>query len=174
VASRVESTYTKKEPINIVVKYKEQRNIEVRPTKKVIDNEVIPERKIIYNIYKVIKDNPEPEILLELRRDDPIIAIPKDLSCTKNKVSKEDMIEEMCCHGEAMRKLDDAVDENMMGGDMSLKTKIIYGRKKHLEKISFEEKKNKLEKYFKTNVDLILENKRIMSSVERNDMKWQE
>jgi hypothetical protein len=108
--------------------------------------------------------------LLELKKDDPIIAIPKDFSCPEKKISKEVRIEEMCCHGEAMGKLDDALDKNMMGRDISLTAKIIKDRERHIERIQFEERKSKIEEFSKTNVDLILKNKRIMSSVEISEM----
>jgi hypothetical protein len=64
-------------------------------------------------------------------------------------VSEEDRIEELCCHGDAMGKLDDALDENIMEGDMLLKAKIIKDREKHIERIPFKEKKDKLENILK-------------------------
>jgi hypothetical protein len=52
---------------------------------------------------------------LELDKDDPIVPIPKDLSCPEKKVSKEDLIEELCCHGEAIGTLTDAFEGKMVG-----------------------------------------------------------
>jgi hypothetical protein len=42
---------------------------------------------------------------LKLDEDDPIVPIPKDLSCPEKKISKEDVIEELCCHGELWEPL---------------------------------------------------------------------
>jgi hypothetical protein len=39
----------------------------------------------------------------------------------RKKITKEEMIEKIACHGDAMDKLSDSVDESMVGGDMSLK-----------------------------------------------------
>jgi hypothetical protein len=68
-----------------------------------------------------------------------------------------------------MGKYVDALDDNMVGGDMALKAKMLEDRKKHIEKIPFIEKKEILEKHFKTNVEQILENGRIISSAERSE-----
>jgi hypothetical protein len=46
---------------------------------------------------------------------------------------------------------------------------VLRDREKYNEKIPFKERKEKIEKYFKTNVDIILENKRIMSEAERGE-----
>jgi hypothetical protein len=68
-----------------------------------------------------------------------------------------------------MGKFDDALDDNMMGRDMALKAKMLEDRKKHIQKIPFIKKKVTLENNFKTNVDLILKNARIISSAEKNE-----
>jgi hypothetical protein len=57
----------------------------------------------------------------------------------------------------------------MVGGDLSLKAKVLRDKEKYNEKIPFKEKREKLEKHFKTNVDLILENGKIMSAAERGE-----
>jgi hypothetical protein len=155
----------KKEPYKFVYNETKQMNIEVKTVKKIVDEEEIPEPKIIKEdgVYKVIKENPDSEIMKELLEDDPVIKIPEDLSCEEKKFTKEEIIEEATCHGEIMGKFSDAVDESMVGGDRSLKEKIVKDRKIHLEKKTFEERRNNLEEFFKTNVELMLENRRIMS-----------
>jgi hypothetical protein len=52
------------------------------------------------------------------------------------------MIEKISCHRDAMGILPDSIDEAMVGGDMSLKEKIVKDRKTHIERKSFEEKRN--------------------------------
>jgi hypothetical protein len=44
-------------------------------------------------------------------------------ACPEKKVSKEDMIEELCCHGKAMGNLIDTFEGNWWG-DLSLKAKV--------------------------------------------------
>jgi hypothetical protein len=61
------------------------------------------------------------------------------------------------------------VDESMVGGDMSLKSKIIKDRKKHIEKKIFEEKRDTLEEFFKTNIEIMLENKKTILSVQEKE-----
>jgi hypothetical protein len=46
---------------------------------------------------------------------------------------------------------------------------ILRSREKHIERIPFKEKRKTLEKHFKTNVELILENGRIISSAEKSE-----
>jgi hypothetical protein len=68
-----------------------------------------------------------------------------------------------------MGALTDAFEGKMVGGDCSLKAKVLRDREKYNEKIPFKERKEKIEKYFKTNVDIILENKKIRSEAERGE-----
>jgi hypothetical protein len=161
----------KKETLAFNFGISDKRNIEVKPTKKVDDFEEVPEPVIIKEKgeYKIIKETPDSEIQLELRKDNPVITIPKDLSCPKDKLSEEEAIEELYCHGDAMGNLTDAFEGKMVEEDMALKAKILRDREKHIERIPFKEKKEKLEKHFKTNVELILENERIMSAAERGE-----
>jgi hypothetical protein len=46
---------------------------------------------------------------------------------------------------------------------------VLRDREKYNEKIPFKERKERIEEYFKTNVDLILENKKIMSAAEKGE-----
>jgi hypothetical protein len=70
----------------------------VKPVKKIDDNEEVPEPKIIKEggEYKVVKETLESEIQFELRKKDPVITIPKDLSCSKEKKSREEEMEKLC------------------------------------------------------------------------------
>jgi hypothetical protein len=143
MAAEIITTNVKKEPINIVLKWDKKRDIKVKPTKKVDDYEEVPEPEIIKENgeYKVIKGTPDSEIQLEIRKVDPVITIPKDLSCPEDKISEEEAIEELCCHGDAMGNLTDTFDGKMVGGDMALKVKILRNREKNIERIPFKEKK---------------------------------
>jgi hypothetical protein len=62
----------------------------------------------------------------------------------EKKISKEDMMEELCCHGNSMGNLTDAFDGKMVGVDMALKAKILRDREKPVERIPFKEKKERL------------------------------
>jgi hypothetical protein len=166
-----ETEVKKKVPLAFNFGMSDRRNIEVKPVKKVDDFEEVPDPKIIEEDgeYKIIRETPLTEIQLELRKDDPVIPIPKDLNCPEKKTSKKDTIEEPCCHGDAMGNLTDAFEGKMVGGDLALKAKVLRDREKYIERIPFKEKKEKIEKHFKTNVDLILENGKIMSVAERSE-----
>jgi hypothetical protein len=134
----------KKNPLNFVFNEVKQKIIEVKVAKKDIDNEVVPEPKIIANggilILKEAKDMFRER--KELMEDDPVIKMPEDLSCLERKVKKEEKVEELTCHGDAIGELKNSVDESMVDGDMSLKGKIIKDRGKNIEK------KNTLEEFF--------------------------
>jgi hypothetical protein len=93
------------------------RNIEVIPVKKVDDYDCIPEPEIVKEEgeYKIVRRTALTETQLKLDEDDPIVPIPKDISCPEKKISKEDIIEELCYHGEAMGSLTDAFEGEMVG-----------------------------------------------------------
>jgi hypothetical protein len=139
--------------------------------KKVDDFEEVPNPEIVKENgeYKIIEKTPLTDVQIELQKDDPIIPLPKDLSCPEKKVTKEEKIEELCCHGEAMGNFIDAFEGKLVEGDLSLKAKVLREREKYNEKIPFKEKRDKIEKHFKTNVELILENGRIMSAADRGE-----
>jgi hypothetical protein len=60
----------------------------------------------------------------------------------------------------------------LIGSDMELKKKIIRDREKHVEKKSFEERRSNLEEFFKTSVEIMLENKKMILSIqERENLK---
>jgi hypothetical protein len=88
------------------------------------------------------------------------------LNCPKRRDIEEARFEEMTCHGVAMCELKDFVDDSMVGGDMYLKNKIINDRKHFNEKKPFKEKRDKLEDFFKTNLEVMLENKKTIMTVE--------
>jgi hypothetical protein len=96
------------------------RNIEVIPVKKIDDYECNPEPEIIKEDgeYRIIRKISLTETQLKLDEDDPIVPIPKDLSCPEKKVTKEEIIEELCCHGEAMGTLTDAFEGEMVGANV--------------------------------------------------------
>jgi hypothetical protein len=84
-------------------------------------------------------------------------------------------MEEITCHEVVMGKLEDSINDKMFGGDMSLKAKIEKDRKKFDERFPFKEKKEKLDAFFKTNIEIRLENRKAMLSVEeRNSLNAQE
>jgi hypothetical protein len=83
------------------------------------------------------------------------------------KKSSEEIMKKLICHGKAMGKLDDSIDNTMLGGDMSLKVKIEKGRKMFVERKSFKEKKEELEAFFTTKVETMMENRKIMMSAEQ-------
>jgi hypothetical protein len=59
----------------------------------------------------------------------------------------------------------------MIDGDMSLKSKVLRERKEYIERKIFKERKENLEDFFKTNVDVMLENQKIILSVnERGEL----
>jgi hypothetical protein len=132
----------KKEPLIFTFGTSNKKSIEVVVKKKVDDLEIIPDPEIIKENgeYKVLEKIPLTEVQIELQKDDPVIPIPADLSSPEKKVSKEDVIEDLCCHAEAMGILVDAFGEKMVGGDLSLKAKVLRDREKYNEKIPFKEK----------------------------------
>jgi hypothetical protein len=73
-----------------------------------------------------------------------VIPIPEDLSCPEKKVSKEDVIVELCCHGKAMGILVDAFGEKMEGGDLSLKEKVLRDREKYNKRSILKKKERSL------------------------------
>jgi hypothetical protein len=85
-------TVIRKEPINIVFKKERRSEIDVMPKKKVDDWEEIPEPEIVKenDEYKVVRKTPLTDVQIELRKDDPVIPIPKDVSCSEKKEKKED------------------------------------------------------------------------------------
>jgi hypothetical protein len=69
---------------------------------------------------------------LKKDQDDPIVIIPKELVNIQKKVSKEEILEEKCCHGEAMGNFINE-ENKMIGGDKSLKTFLSKSNIKHEE-----------------------------------------
>jgi hypothetical protein len=84
----------KKEPLAFSFGASDKRSIEVSPRKKVDDREEVPEPEIIKenDEYKVIRKIPLTDVQIELRKDDPVIPISKDLSCPEKKKKEEDKI----------------------------------------------------------------------------------
>jgi hypothetical protein len=162
----------KKEPLQFVFKELKQKNIEVKIAQKIDSNEIISDPKIekVDVKYVIIKEkNSVSKLIEELQKDDTIIKISEDLSCSARKVTKEERIEELTCYGDAMGKLEDAIGDKMVGGDMSLKNKILRDREKYKEKKTFKERKEKLETHLKTNVEVMLENRKIMLSTNERE-----
>jgi hypothetical protein len=81
----------KKEPYRFLFDETKQRNIEMMAIKKVVDNEEIPEPKIIKENgeYKVVKEIPDSEKAMELLKNDPVIKRPEDLRCEERKLQRK-------------------------------------------------------------------------------------
>jgi hypothetical protein len=73
----------KKEPFNFVFNEVKQKNIQVKATKIVKDDEIVPEPKIIKEKgnYIIVKETPDSEEMKGLKKDDPVIKMTQDLSC---------------------------------------------------------------------------------------------
>jgi hypothetical protein len=112
----------------------------VKVVQKIDEKAKVPDPKIVKenDNYVVIKEEHDSELMKILLEDDPIIEIPKDLSFSERKITKEERMEELTCHGDAMDELKDSVEDTMVGRDMSLKNKILRDR----EDLSFSEKKH--------------------------------
>jgi hypothetical protein len=72
-------------------------------------------------------------------KDDPVIEIPKDLNFRgpRYKKTEEEIKEELTCHDDTMDELKEAYDDKMIGGDMSLKSKILRERNDYNERKTF-------------------------------------
>jgi hypothetical protein len=106
--------------------------------------------------------------------DDPEFAIPQEFVKVKKDVTEEDLIEEQCCHGEAMGDFQE--DENMLNSDKSLKAELAKARQEMKKPISkrssFTENREKLESYYRTNIDNLIENRsKLANARERFEQK---
>jgi hypothetical protein len=72
-----------------------------------------------------------------------------------------------CCHGNAIRTNLETTDENMLGGSYPLKAKI--GKERLYERKPFKEKKEKLENFFKSNIENMFEDRKYRIYAERKD-----
>jgi hypothetical protein len=80
------------------------------------------------------------ESRIEINADKSLEKIKNNLYCELRKISKEERLEEICCHGEEMGSLRDKIDENMLGGDYSRKAKNMKERSRLVEMKTFREK----------------------------------
>jgi hypothetical protein len=157
-----------------------ERNIEVN----VIFNgkEVIPPPVLTKTEdgYKVDSQNEiYSNLYLKKDADDPVILVPKELVNIPKKISKEEELEEKCCHGEAIGNNLYKNEDKMLGGDKSLKTFLAESKNISEEAIvkrkSFIENKEKLGTFYKTNIENLVEGRcKLAEARERFKFKRQE
>jgi hypothetical protein len=155
----------KKERVQLIINKVKQRDINLQIKSKIDGKERIPDPEIVKKDGKDIiirKKSPFTEMLNKLYEEDPIAEIPEDLSCSKRKIILEEI-----CHEDNMGSLKDSIDDTMIGRDMSLKSKIINDRENHYERKRFKEKRDKLEEFFKSNVEMMMENRKIIMSIKK-------
>jgi hypothetical protein len=156
--------------VNVVIKTSTKRNIDVEIQSKINGKEIIHDSLITKNKQRhfVIEVNNvvDEEIENKLNGDEPTINMPKKLIYEPRKIPKEEIVEELICHGDALDELKDIVNENMLGDDYSLKIRIEKNRKLYNEKNPFKEKKLAIEEFSKTNVKCMLENRKTMIDIE--------
>jgi hypothetical protein len=140
-----------------------------------VKEEIIPPPNLIKNEegYKVESQNETyTNIYLKVDPDDPVIEIPKIFINVQKKQSKEEILEEQCCHGEAMRNSPEEKNVEMLGGDLSLKTYLSDSKNISEEAVvkrsSYIEAKDKIETFFKTNIEEITENKSKLAKAKEN------
>jgi hypothetical protein len=154
---------------DIKVENVKKRNISVKP--KVVDDQTeVPLPVLVKDEegYKLESQNElYKNLFLKVDEDDPVIKKCNDYGTVKKKVSKEEKMEEECCHGDAMGQLEDVVDKEMLSGDKSLKSFLIKERNKTQEDIretakkkEFHKNKETLENFFRTNIEEMMENNR--------------
>jgi hypothetical protein len=111
--------------------------------------------------------NPRINRILIINKRKPITQISiVIIQKLEGKSEKEDEVEEAVCHGEVIGELKDVIDENMLGGDYSLKAKIEKNRRQFNERKPFKVKKLAMEEFFKTNIDCMLKNQKAVMDVE--------
>jgi hypothetical protein len=90
-------------------------------------------------VFSILNISNDPEIAARFEEDEFRIKIRVNLRSPKKKGTEEVIIDVKCCHGEAMGIQICSVDDEMLGGDYSLKDKIMEN-KQNIEKKSIKEK----------------------------------
>jgi hypothetical protein len=101
-------------------------------------------------------------IYLSRDEDDPVIVKPAEYVSVEKKTRKEDKLEEQCCHGEAISDLQINDKSEMLEGDKSLKNYLKIDEENSEKtscKVTFQENKEKIEEFYKTNIETLLENR---------------
>jgi hypothetical protein len=149
--------------IKSMCKDREELNVVIMPsTKKLKDDKIIDFPKLIKNEegkITMICDEERKEEVEAVFSDDPIITLPVDLKIEK----KKDTEEEKYCHEDAMG--DECNNSEMLDGNYSLKANLKRQEDKPV-KSQFQEKREKIEEFFRKNVEAMLCNKKIIEEAE--------
>jgi hypothetical protein len=142
-----------------------ERNLEVEVK---LDNEKIISPPILTKTEQGYKLESQSEIYrniyLKKDEDDPVMMIPKEFAYVKKEATEEEKLEEKCCHGDAMGNLSsESNDSKMLGGDRSLKNFLVEAKEEveqaTRKREAFQENKEKIETFYKTNIENLLENR---------------
>jgi hypothetical protein len=101
-----------------------------------------------------------------------------DFGVGQKKITKEERMEEEFCHGEAMGQMEDCVGKDILDGDKSLRAVLIKEREKEElrreaerrkeAKCNFRYNRRKLEVFFKTNIEEMMDNNKKLVDTREN------
>jgi hypothetical protein len=128
-------------------------------------DEIIPSPKLVKDEqgYRLESQNTVYQnIYLSRDEDDPVIVKPTEYVSVDKKIRKEDKLEEQCCHGETMDDSQINDKSEMLEGDKSLKNYLEIDEENSERtscKVTFQENREKVEEFYKTNIETLLENR---------------
>jgi hypothetical protein len=140
-----------KPPLNFNFEKVKSKNISVKNEVKSNEKDIIPEQLIQKNekgIYSVTRGVENPNLIYKIEEDEPKIKIPLQSECSYHQIYRRRSYEILWCHGKAIGNQFELIDNNMLEGDDSVKTKILSERKHYSENKPFKEKKETIEKFF--------------------------
>jgi hypothetical protein len=150
-----------------------ERNIDVKEFIRQRENGPVVEPTIQKDgrgLFIIINVSDNSEIEVKFEEDER----RRKMSVKMKDPVKKKTEEEKICHGEAIGTRLDLIDDNILDGDYSLKAKIQKERTEkpkqiYNEKKPFKEKKNAIEEFFKTNVENMIEDRKIRFDRERKE-----